>query len=111
MTVDVDASLQPWLEVTSTNLGGTLDLRTPVDWTNGVWTKLDLTYDGGQATVYVNGRKVQAELGAIRAAPAPLVLGAVPGTASFNGVVDELKTYGRKREEFEIGPVAAPVSA
>ncbi len=109
MTVDLEALQQPCLEVTSTNLGGTLALRAPVDLTNNVWTKLDLTYDGGQASVFVNGRKVQTDLGAIRSTPGPLILGAVPGTASFNGVVDELKTYSRKREESEIGPVALPL--
>ena len=109
LTVDVESSMQTWLELTSTNLGGTLALRAPVPWTNGSWTKLDLTYDGGFATVYVNGRMVRSDLGAIQAAPAPLILGAVPGTTNFNGVVDELKLYSRAREAAEIGPLAPPL--
>lgn len=109
MTVNVDALTQTWLEVTSTNLGGTLSLIAPLDLTNGVWTKMDLTYDGGQATIYVNGQKIKSDFGAIHATPGTLLFGGIPNTANFNGIVDELKIYGRERNASEIGPVALPV--
>ncbi|HEY5911219.1 MAG TPA: LamG-like jellyroll fold domain-containing protein, partial [Verrucomicrobiae bacterium] len=107
LTIDAQGLAPAWLELTSTNLGGTLALRAPASLTNAAWTKLDLTYNGGIATVYINGCKVQSEQGAIRAAPFPLVVGAVPGASNFNGVVDELKIYSRDREAAEIGPVAS----
>lgn len=85
----------------STNAGGTLSLRAPANLIANTWTKVDLTYNGGIATLYLNGRKVHQESGAIVGSRAPLVVG------NFNGAIDELKIYRRERAAFEIGPVAA----
>jgi hypothetical protein len=93
-----------WIE--STNNGGTLALATPIPVTNGVWTKLDVSYNGGIATAYANGRKLRSESGAIQGTSAPLIVGAAPGLLNFYGVIDELKVYRRERDETEIGPVA-----
>jgi hypothetical protein len=93
-----------WME--STNNGGTLALAAPIPVTNGVWTKIDVTYNGGIATAYANGRKLRSESGAIRGTSAPLIVGAAPGVMNFSGVIDELKVYRRERNETEIGPVA-----
>jgi hypothetical protein len=90
----------------STNCGGTLAVSAPLALTNGVWTKLDVTYNGGIATIYANGRKLQADSGAIRGSRAPLVIGAVPGLPAFDGVLDDLKIYSYERDAAEIGPVA-----
>lgn len=106
LTVNVDDSTNTWIEFTSTNLGGTLALRALAALTNGIWTKLDLTYNGGLASVYLNGCKAGSELGAIQGAPAPLILGPAPGVTNFNGIVDELRIYNRERDAAEIGPVA-----
>jgi hypothetical protein len=109
LTIEVENSGQAWLEFTSTNLNGTLGLRTPCALTNGAWTKLDLNYNGGIAGIYVNGCKVGSESGAIQGARAPLVVGVVAGAANFNGLIDELKIYRRERADTEIGPVALPL--
>lgn len=107
LTIEAQEAGQAQVRLESTNWGGTLDLRGPVAVSPGVWTKLDLTYNGGIATLYANGRKVQAANGAIRGSQAPLVVGgAAPGTLPFSGVLDELKIYGRERSEWEIGPMA-----
>src|SRR3989442_7249486 len=42
----------------------------------------------------------------MRGSQAPLVMGLVPVSSKFNGVIDELKIYGCERGESEIGPVA-----
>jgi hypothetical protein len=104
--VDVDHPGENTLYFSSVNSGGTLDLRTSLALTNAVWTRLDLTYDGGIATAYVNGRKVRSESGAIRGTRAQLIVGSAPGAGGFNGVIDELKIYNRERDAAEIGPVA-----
>jgi hypothetical protein len=106
LAVEVEASGQTWLRFQSTTTGGTLDLRAAVAWTNDVWTKLDLTYDGGIATLYVNGQKVRADSGAIQGTAASLVVGAAPGTLNYNGAIDELRIYHHERAAPEIGPVA-----
>jgi hypothetical protein len=93
-----------WME--STDNGGTLALSTPIAVTNGIWTKLDITHNGGIATAYANGRKLVSGSGAIRGTHAPLIVGAAPGARNFNGIIDELKIYRRERNETEIGPVA-----
>ena len=103
LAADVETSGQAHLQFESTNWGGTLDLRAPITLTSGVWTKLELTYNGGIATLYANGRKLHSANGAIRGSQSPLVTGPAPG---FNAVLDELKVYGCERSEAEIGPVA-----
>ncbi len=90
----------------STNTGGTLDLYASVSLAEDVWSKLDLTYNGGIATLYINGRNVRSDSGGIQGSTASIVLGAVAGMANFNGAIDELKIYRRERSEAEIGPVA-----
>jgi hypothetical protein len=90
----------------STDSGGTLDLSAPLVLSERTWTKLDLTYNGGIATLYANGRKIGSGSGGIQGSAAPLLLGSVPETINFHGVVDELQIYRRERSESEIGPVA-----
>ena len=107
LAVDVEQSGQARLHLESTNWAGTLDLRGPVPLSNGGWTKLELTYNGGIATVYADGRKLHSASGAVRGSQAPLVVGGAPGGPNFNGRIDELKVYGGERSEAEIGPVAA----
>ena len=104
LSVEPTGETRLWME--STNNGGTLALAIPVPVTNGVWTKLDVTYNGGIATAYANGRKLRSESGAIRGTRAPLIVGAAPGVVNFRGAIDELKVYRRARDETEIGPVA-----
>lgn len=107
LTVQPGASGRTDLHLDSTQRGGTLDLRAPVVLAAGVWTRMDLTYNGGVATVYVNGRQVQAGSGAIRGSRAPLVVGATPELPGFPGVLDDLTIHDRELGEAEIGPVAA----
>ena len=97
---------QTWLHFESTNCGGTLDLYAPVDLPEALWSKLDLTFNGGIATLYVNGRKVKSDSGGIQGNTTALTVGAAPGMANFNGLIDELNIYSRERDEAEIGPVA-----
>jgi hypothetical protein len=106
MYIDSALSGEMQLNFESRSCGGTLDLGFPAALPNGVWTKIDLTYNGGIATAYVNGRLIGSAHGGIRAANEPLVLGKVSGTAPFNGVIDELKIYSGERDAAEIGPVA-----
>ena len=75
LTVDVEESGTTSLRFVSTNYGGTLDLRAPVSWSMGVWSRIELTHNGGVATVYVDGLKVNADYGAIQGSKAPLVIG------------------------------------
>ena len=107
LAVNVAATGQTKLHLVSTNVGGTLDLWAPVALTNGAWTRVDITYNGGIATVFANGRLAGSNNGAIRGSRSPLVIGAAPGTANFRGTIDDLKIYGRERAAAEIGPVAA----
>jgi hypothetical protein len=109
MAVEVDGAAQTWLRWCATNHGGTLDLRAPVPLLGEVWTKLEMTFNGGVATVYVNGAKVHAASGAIQGSRAPLVLGGASGATNFNGVLDELKIYRCERAAAEIGPLAPAV--
>jgi hypothetical protein len=106
LAVQAESSGQAFLHFTSTNSGGTLDLRAPVPLSAGVWAKLDLTFNGGIASAYANGRKVVSASGAIRASRSPLVIGSTPGLTNFVGVIDELKIHRRELGESEIGPVA-----
>jgi len=106
LSVQSTAAGQHWVHFSSTNSGGTLDLCSAVDLPEQVWTKLDLTFNGGIATLYVNGLKVKSDSGGIQGSPAPLVLGNAAGTTNFNGIIDELRIYKRERGEGEIGPVA-----
>ena len=43
----------------STDSGGTLDLSSAAPIKEDAWNKIDITYNGGIATLYVNGLKVQ----------------------------------------------------
>ena len=95
---------QLWLRWTATN-GGTLDLAAPVTLPPDLWTKLDLTFDGGQAAAYVNGRRVQTACGSIRGTRAALALGAATGAMSCAAAMDELRVYRYERSVAEIGPV------
>jgi hypothetical protein len=91
---------------TSTNCGGTLDLSVPLPLTNGVWTKIDATHNGGIATLYANGRKLQARNGAIHGSRGPILIGAAAGLSGFDGTMDDLKIFSCERHPAEIGPVA-----
>ncbi len=104
LIVQSEASDEARLHFCSTNRGGTLDLSALVGLTNDMWTKVDLTFNGGVATAYVNGRQVQSASGAIQGSREPLVVGAVAGIPQFNGVIDELRVYNRERDAAEIGP-------
>jgi hypothetical protein len=106
MAVEVEGLGKTWLHFASTNSGGTLALRASLPLTNGVWTKVDATYNGGIATVYANARKVETQSGAIRGSRAPLMVGVAPNLANFAGAIDELRIYNRERDPAEIGPVA-----
>jgi len=97
---------QTQLHFWSTNSGGTLDLMASLDLDENMWSKLDITYNGGIATVYLDGRKIKSDSGGIQGNTAPLVVGTVPGTPNFDGIIDELNIYSRERSETEIGPVA-----
>ena len=109
LTAETTGSNQVQLSWKSTNQGGTLNLLAPTPFTNGAWMKLDLTYNGGIASVYVNGRKARSDSGGIRGSAAPLVVGAVPNTSNFDGAIDGLKIYSRERQAHEIGPVAETI--
>ncbi len=106
VAVSADSQGQARLRFWSTDSGGTLDLRTAAALADETWSKLDLTFNGGIATMYVNGRKVNSASGGIRGNAGALVLGVAPGAGNFDGVVDDLKFYNRERGEAEIGPVA-----
>ena len=106
LAVDVAEGGSARMHINATNWGGTLDFAPVVPLSTGVWTKVDVTFNGGIATLYANGRKLGEGSGAIRAGNSPLILGSVPASASFPGVIDDLRIYNRERGESEIGPVA-----
>jgi hypothetical protein len=97
---------QSQLHWCSTNSGGTLDLVAGAQLNEAQWNKLDLTYNGGIATLYLNGRQLSSASGGLRGPTAPLVLGMAAGATNFDGLVDELIIYDRARNADEIGPVA-----
>jgi hypothetical protein len=109
LDAETDGSGATQLRWDSTARGGTLSLAAPLVVTNGSWTKLDLTYNGGVATIYVNARAVASASGAIRAGRGPVTLGGGGGVAAWPGVADEFCLYGRERAAGEIGPVALTV--
>src|SRR5436190_9339126 len=94
------------LALKSTRVNGTLNMRTLCHLAISVWSKIDVTYNGAVATLYVDGRKLHQDSGLIQSARAQLRIGAVPGAANFDGLIDELKIYRRERGESEIGPIA-----
>jgi hypothetical protein len=106
LSVRAGASGRTDLHFDSTQQGGSLDLRAPVALSPGLWARIDLTYNGGIATIYVNGRRVQSGSGAFRSSRAPLVMGATTELPGFPGVLDELTIHSRELGESEIGPVA-----
>ncbi|MDB6031086.1 MAG: abfA [Verrucomicrobiales bacterium] len=106
LTFITDDSGKPSLHFASTNVGGTLDLLSPVPLTTGIWTKFDLTFNGGIATLYANGKQLKSINGAIRGTKSPLLIGTLPTLPPFNGVFDDLKIYSRERGASEIGPIA-----
>jgi hypothetical protein len=108
LAVETAPDGQPWLRLTATH-GGTLDLAAPVALPLEVWTKVDIAFSGGIATLYVNGVHVTAQPGAIRGSRAPLMLGAETAGETFDGLLDELRLYRRERRAAEIGPVASNV--
>jgi hypothetical protein len=71
---------ESWVDFCSTNHGGTLALSAPVSLAIGVWTKLDVTYNGGIGTLYANGRALGTGSGGIRGTRSPLIVGAAPGS-------------------------------
>ncbi len=85
---------------------GTLNMRTPCTLPISQWSKVDVTFNGAVATIYLNGRKLLHDSGVIQSGRDWLRIGYVPGAATFNGLIDELETYRRERGESEIGPVA-----
>ena len=105
LAVLTDTSSLPVLRFWSKDTGGTLDLQAPAPLTNGVWTKLDLTFNGGIATLYANGRQLKNARGAIRGSTGPLRIGAPAGNPVFDAVLDELQIYCCERQAHEIGPV------
>jgi hypothetical protein len=106
MYVDGFFSGEMQLHFDSHSSGGNLNLSVPMGLNNGLWTKIDVTYNGGIATAYVNGRVVGSAPGGIQAVNRPLILGEVVGAAQFNGIIDELKIYSGERDAAEIGPLA-----
>jgi hypothetical protein len=107
LAIERESSGEAWLQFASTNNGGTLDLRAPVALTNDLWTKLEVTYNGGIATAYANGRRIEARNGAIRGSRGLLVAGTALASGGFGGIIDDLKIWNRERDPSEIGPVAA----
>ncbi len=62
------------------------------------WYFLAVTYDGSNIVTYVNGAKVKTisqSNGAILADDGPLLIGKLPGFASFNGTIDDVKIWNR----------------
>jgi hypothetical protein len=106
LSVESEA-IETLLHFCSTNRGGTLDLLAALPLAESVWTKVDITFNGGIATLYANGKKIKESSGGIRGSRSPLIIGAVPGMQSFSGVIDEVKIFNRERGSAEIGPVAA----
>jgi hypothetical protein len=106
LTVETEAPAETWLHWDAKSTGGTLDARVRVPLVAGTWSKLDLTYNGGVAVFYLNGRKLHEQNGAILANRGLVVVGARPGQPGFSGLIDELKVYSSERGPSEIGPVA-----
>jgi len=106
LSANVDFSGWARLHLSSTNNGGTMNLWTPIMLTNGMWTRVDVTYNGGVASVFANGRMVESRPGAIRGSRSPLVIGAPPNATRFQGVIDDLKIHSVARPESDIGPIA-----
>jgi hypothetical protein len=106
IAIERELSGRTWFCFDSTNTGGTLNLRAPVALTSEVWTKINLTYNGGTAVLYVDGLKVGEDSGGIQGTRSPLIIGEAQGGTGFDGVIDDLKVYRRERDASEIGPVA-----
>jgi len=86
-----------------------LDIHYPCDLSN--WTFVVGTYDGEQATLYVNGEKVQSRRcpGTLKTNDGTIAIGGETGphgggdTPSwFNGVLDEVRIYERALTEREV---------
>jgi hypothetical protein len=105
LDVDTSAMGVTSIALTSTNTGGTLELVGAVPLAEGAWSRIDITHNGGSATLYCNGRKIQTAPGAIRASRAPLIVGGMNN--HFDGAIDDVRIYARELDAAEIGPVAA----
>src|SRR6185436_13994683 len=67
LTIEKEDATGTRLHFDGFSTGGTLDLFAPVPLREGTWSKLDLSYNGGIAEVYIDGRKVHEQNGAILA--------------------------------------------
>lgn len=105
LAVETTSGGETWLRWTAA-APGTLDLAALLPLLPGAWSKLDLTFNGGVATVYLNGRAVHTDYGALRGAAGAILLGAASGEETFPCIMDELRCYRRERRAEEIGPVA-----
>jgi len=101
-----DAGGQVSINFWSSDNSGTLELSAPVTLTTNIWHKLDVTFDGGVANIYLDGRNVGTGYGGIQMSTNAIYVGGVPGMTNFNGVIDDLKIYIRDLAPHEIGPVA-----
>src|SRR5207249_3311063 len=106
LTLQTASSGNTSLAFESVNTGGTLKLSAPVNLAFDTWAKFDITYNGGIATLYADGRKLASDSGAIRGSRAPLTIGAFAGATNLDAIIDDLRIYGRERDASEIGPVA-----
>jgi hypothetical protein len=90
----------------SSDNSGTLELSAPITLTTNQWHKLDVTFDGGIANIYLDGKNVGTGYGGIQMSTNAIYIGGVPGMTNFNGVFDELRIYNRELPAHEIGPLA-----
>lgn len=106
LAIEVASNGETALALKSARVSGTMNMRAPCKLGTSLWSKVDMTYNGAVATLYLNGRKLHQDSGLIQSARAPIRIGYVPGAATFDGLIDELKVYRRERGESEIGPIA-----
>ncbi|HKQ39996.1 MAG TPA: LamG-like jellyroll fold domain-containing protein [Verrucomicrobiae bacterium] len=105
LAIEVASNGETALALKSTRGNGTLNMRALCNLATSLWSKVDVTYNGAVATLYLNGRKLHHDSGLIQSARASIRVGYVPGAANFDGLIDELKIYRRERSESEIGPI------
>jgi hypothetical protein len=72
------------------------------------WYHLAITFDGSEIVTYINGsevRTIQQATGQILPDNDPLLIGTISGFQNFNGIIDDVRVYGRALSPQEISGI------
>jgi len=96
------------------NVGGPNPIDSPQSIVTKIWTHIVVTYDGLEASIFINGELVQTGVNGtpISASPFPFTVGTQADSPlfSFSGVIDDILVYDRDLSSQEIMDIFAVLS-